>query len=286
MKLTRLFHEHYLPHARRVLKPKTVEEYKRLFTKTIEPKFGDTEAGRIMLAAVEKWHAGVPGKVQANRAVALLSGIFTYALEREMVAKNPCHRFKSRNAEKAKEFFYTPEQSEAILTVSLTFPDIRGRYIALELLTGCRPNELRDVAASWRTPGAIRTPDHKGRRNHIVSGRTIYLSPPAEAILDSLSAIHAREGNPAARCYFPQDMDLRRAWERIVKAAGVPKARQYDLRHTFASAALASGKVTLDVVGLLLGQRKRETTLRYAHLAPDIGVNAATAAAERMRPGK
>ena len=61
----------------------------------------------------------------------------------------------------------------------------------------------------------------------------------------------------------------------------MPRARRYDLRHTFASAALAGG-IGLDVVGLMLGHRKRETTLRYAHLAPDIGVNAAAAAAARM----
>jgi integrase len=234
----------------------------------------------ITLSAIEEWHARLPGDVQANRAFALLSAMFTFALERKIVRVNPCSGFDQMNPETAKEFFYSPEQSKAILAAALAFPDIRGRYIALELLTGVRPNELRDVARSWHTPGAIRTPDHKGRRGHIVRGRTIYLSPPAEAILDNLDALHARPGG--AYCYFPEEMDLRRAWERIVKIARVPHARQYDLRHTFASAALATKEVTLDLIGIMLGHRKRETTLRYAHLAPDIGVNAAAAAAARM----
>lgn len=282
MNLSTLFTSRYLPHVRRTLKPRTVAEYVRLFAKVVEPQFGERELSRITLAAIEKWHAQIPGKVQANRAVALLSGMFTYALERDMIARNPCHNFDGWNKEKKHEFFYTPEQTEAILTIALAFRDIRGSYLALELLTGCRPNELRDVAPAWRTAGAIRTPDHKGRRDHVVSGRIIFLSAPAEAILANLAPIHSRPDDPKAGCYFPAYMDLRRAWESIVQRAGVPYARPYDLRHTFASAALASGKVTIDMVGLLLGHRKRETTLRYLHLATDIGVSAASAAAFRM----
>lgn len=282
MKLSVLFTSHYLPHARRVLKPRTVAEYKRLADKVIMPKLGDREAGSITLEEIEDWHAGVPGAVQANRALAVLSAVLGYAVERKKLIANPCQGFKHRNPEKKREFFYTPEQTKAILATALSWPDIRGPYIALELLTGARPNELRDVAPYWRTKGALRTPDHKGRRDHILAGRTIFLSPDAEAVLDSLDPIYPREGDPQAQCYFPAHMDLRRAWSSIIRKAGVPKARQYDLRHTFASAALAA-EVGLDVIGLMLGHRKRETTLRYAHLSPDIGVNAAAAAAARMK---
>ncbi len=281
MKLSALFTTRYLPHAKRTLKARTVAEYKRLADKLILPKFGERDIAAITLDDLEAWHEEIPGAVQANRALATLSAALTYAVERRLLTENPCHRFAHWNKERAREFFYSPEQTKAILSTALSWPDIRGCYIAFELLTGCRPNEVRDIAPNWRTKGAVRTPDHKGRRNHIVTGRTIFLSPPAEAILDRLDPIYPRPGNPGASCYFPAYMDLRRAWSAIVAKAGVPKARLYDLRHTFASAALAAG-TGLDVVGLMLGHRKRETTLRYAHLAPDIGVNAAAAAATRM----
>jgi len=99
------------------------------------------------------------------------------------------------------------------------------------------------------------------------------LPPAACAILDDLTVVNGR--------YFPAGMDLRRAWVRILRAAGVPVARMYDLRHTFASSALAAG-VGLDIVGRLLGHRKAQTTLRYAHLAPDTGLAGALAATQRM----
>ena len=44
--------------------------------------------------------------------------------------------------------------------------------------------------------------------------------------------------------------------------------RVHDLRHSFASRALALGK-TLPVIGKLLGHSDIETTARYAHLARD-----------------
>jgi integrase len=267
MNLVHLFSTRYLPHARRTLKPRTVAEYERLAERVILPALGALALEAITLERVEEWHVGTPGKVQANRALAVLSAALTYAADRGLLAANPC-RGAARNRERGREFFYLPEQTRAILGAAAAWPDIRGRYVALTLLTGCRPDELLECTPAWRTAGAVRLPDAK------TGARTLFLSPAAEAILDALAP-------GAGGRYFPAGMDLRRAWAGIAKAASVPPARRYDLRHTFASAALASG-TGLDVVGLMLGHRKRETTLRYAHLAPDIGVNAAAAAAARM----
>jgi integrase len=266
--LAQLFSSRYLPHARRTLKARTVAEYERLAARVILPALGALELGALTLDQVEEWHVDTPGQVQANRALAVLSAALSYAVERSLLAVNPC-RGAARNREQGREFFYLPGQTRAILQAAATWPDIRGRYIALTLLTGCRPDELLECTPAWRTAGAVRLPDAK------TGSRTLFLSPTAEAILDALAPL------PGSGRYFPAGMDLRRAWEGIVKTAGVPRARRYDLRHTFASAALAAG-TGLDVVGLMLGHRKRETTLRYAHLAPDIGVNAAAAAAARM----
>ena len=133
-----LFTTRYLSHARRALKARTVAEYKRLADKLIIPKFGNRDIASITLEQVEDWHADIPGPVQANRALATLSAVLAYAVERKLLAENPCRHFSSRNKERTKEFFYTPEQSKAILTTALSWPDIRGQYLALELLTGCR----------------------------------------------------------------------------------------------------------------------------------------------------
>ena len=306
MILAALFEERYLPHVTRTLKAKTVAEYERLARAEIMPRYGARLIESLTLGDAEALHAVVAGKVQANRAVSLLSGMLTYAVGRRLLLVNPC-RGVARNRETGCESFYTPVQTKAILRAASAWDDIRAKYIAVELLTGCRPNELLESGPGWRHGAVLRTPDGK------TGARTIFLPPAACAILDGLEPLWtARRGEPAdpqkvkgrdgkaaregaavepvtsrngdrplSAYYFPAGMDLRRAWVRICRDAKVPRKRLYDLRHTFASAALAAGE-SLAVIGLTLGHRKAQTTMKYTHLAPEIGLRAAAAAAERM----
>ena len=67
----------------------------------------------------------------------------------------------------------------------------------------------------------------------------------------------------------PYLKDLQKPWwRRRRKPAGTTDVRIHDLRHGFASRALALGE-TLPVIGKLLGHTQVQTTARYAHLARD-----------------
>jgi site-specific recombinase XerD len=57
-------------------------------------------------------------------------------------------------------------------------------------------------------------------------------------------------------------------WQTVRSRAGLDDVRLHDLRHSFASRALALGE-TLPVIGKLLGHSDIETTARYAHLSQD-----------------
>lgn len=62
--------------------------------------------------------------------------------------------------------------------------------------------------------------------------------------------------------------ELLRAFARLVTAAGVPRIRFHDLRHTYASLALRSG-VPLPAVSLRLGHSSPTITSEiYAHVVP------------------
>jgi integrase len=271
MTLNELFELRYLPNVKKGLKPKTVAEYERLYRTCIQPVLSDRALTTITMDDAEKVHLFTAGEVQANRALALLSAVMGYAVERRLLDHNPCRGIR-RNKEKGREFFYTPAQTKKLLAAAEASTRIEHKYIALELLTGCRPGELLPACPAWRHGSVLKTTDGK------TGARTIFLPDAACAILDGLPLIEWPDGSSR---YFPPWMSLRRAWEQLYKAAGVPKARLYDLRHTFASAALAAGD-SLPVIGQLLGHRKAQTTLRYAHLDPDVGVDAAQRAAKRM----
>ena len=57
-------------------------------------------------------------------------------------------------------------------------------------------------------------------------------------------------------------------WLLVRAEAGVDGVRIHDLRHSWASRALALGE-SLSMIGKLLGHTRIETTARYAHLECD-----------------
>jgi integrase len=59
-----------------------------------------------------------------------------------------------------------------------------------------------------------------------------------------------------------------KVWRKVRVAAGFPKLRLHDLRHSYASAGLARGG-NLSIIGAILGHTDVKTTSRYAHLAAD-----------------
>ena len=135
-------------------------------------------------------------------------------------------------------------------------------------MTGAREGEA--LSATWNqfdlTDG-IWTKPHtatKQRREHVVP-----LSAPARQLLDRLQA--QRNGSPwvfPGRDGGKPREDLKYAWARICKAAGIANLRIHDLRHSYASFLVSAG-FSLPVIGALLGHATPATTARYAHLFDD-----------------
>ena len=64
-------------------------------------------------------------------------------------------------------------------------------------------------------------------------------------------------------------------WSRVRARAGLDDVRIHDLRHSYASRALALGE-SLPVIAKLLGHAQIQTTARYTHLTRDSVKDAAT----------
>ena len=121
-------------------------------------------------------------------------------------------------------------------------------------------------------PGrAFRLPDSK------TGAKVVHLGQPVIQVLEQIVRIEDNPWvivgtKPGARL-----TDLQPFWQRVRARAGLKDARIHDLRHTFASTAVASGQ-GLPMIGKLLGQ----TTARYAHLATDPIKTAADQAATNI----
>ncbi len=140
--------------------------------------------------------------------------------------------------------------------------------IRLLLLTGCRLSEIQFLRWEYLKEDCIELPDAK------TGGRVVPLGPEARAILKSLPRENDNPWVIAGKLPGSHLTDLQRPWRRIRERAGLEDVRIHDLRHSFASRALALGE-SLTMIGKLLGHTQVQTTARYAHLARDSVQNAA-----------
>ena len=142
--------------------------------------------------------------------------------------------------------------------------------VRLLILTGCRLNEI--MTLQWEhvdiAGKALRLPDSK------TGAKVVHLGQPAIELLEKIERVEENPWviagtMPGAPAHRPQPF-----WQRVRARAGLKDVRIHDLRHTFASTAVAAGQ-GLPMIGKLLGHTQVQTTARYAHLAADPVKNAA-----------
>ena len=183
---------------------------------------------------------------------------------------NPCRPVK-RHKENKRERFLSPEETERLGEVLAEAESEMSSAVAafrLLLLTGCRLSEIHFLRWEYVKDDCIELPDAK------TGGRVVPLGPEARAVL---AALPREDGNPwviAGRLPGSHITDLQKPWGRIRARAGLEDVRIHDLRHSYASRALALGE-SLTMIGKLLGHTQVQTTARYAHLARDSIQNAA-----------
>ena len=262
--LGRRFLEEYVPvHC----KPSTREEYSRSVRLFVDPVIGELRVPEVQRKDIAALHHGLRDKpYQANRTLGVLSKMFSLAevWGWRPDGSNPCRHVK-RYKEHKRERFLSPEETERLGQVLRDVEEEMPSAVAafrLLLLTGCRMSEIRDLRWDYVKDDCIELPDAK------TGGRVVPLGPEARAVL---SAIPRDEDNPwviAGRLPGSHLTDLQRPWRRIRKQAALEGVRIHDLRHSFASRALALGE-SLTMIGKLLGHTQVQTTARYAHLARD-----------------
>lgn len=208
------------------------------------------------------------GKGAAARTVGLLGGIFNFAVEMGFVDASPVRGVK-RYRDNRRDRFLSPVEFARLGDV-LTEREKDGgdpRHIAiirLLALTGARKNEI--ACLRWSEldldRGLLRLRDSK------TGPKVIPLGVAAIELLAGLQRNGGKYLFPDRRRPDQPIANLDWAWVGIRRKAGLDDVRIHDLRHSFASAGLASGE-GLPLIGKLLGHAHIATTSRYAHLADD-----------------
>jgi integrase len=254
--------EKWMEHVRLKRKPKTARDYAHILQNHLLPAFGHRTVAELRSDDVEALHVKLKATPRmANYVVATLGVMLRHAIQAGVRSNTPT-RDVVRYREKGRERFLSPREfaaaveaiDKAVADKAISLRAAAG--LKLLMLTGARRSEIR--AAQWSTVDwerrIIRLLDSKTN-----TPRTIHLNDSAIDVLRALprDEIFVVGGGEAF---------LNAAWSVVRARCGLGDVRLHDLRHSFASLALASG-VPLAHVGRLLGHKRASTSERYAHLS-------------------
>jgi integrase len=255
-----------------------VKTYKRswdtdesLIRNHILPNFGklylDQFTKQHMIGFISKHlETHKPGSV--NRVIILLRYIFNCAIRWEIpgITKNPTAGIALLEENNKKERFLTATEANALIGALKDSDNQMLQYIIpMLILTGARKNEVLTAKWEdfnleqrvWRIPLA-----KSGKARHV---------PMSDGVLSLLDCVPMHEGCPYV---FANPKTLKpfvsffSAWNTVRKSVGLSDVRVHDLRHSFASFLVNSGR-SLYEVQRILGHTQIKTTQRYAHLSQD-----------------
>jgi integrase len=265
------------------VKESTAKEYRRNLRRFILPALGRLRVTDVSRADIAKFHHSLRHiPYQANRNLEIVSKMFSLA---EMWGlrpdgSNPRKHLAKYTEHKRERFLSAAELKrlgETLNEMEAEGIELPGAITAVRLLllTGCRLNEIMKLR--WEhfdvEAGVLRLPDSK------TGAKAVHLG---QAAIDVLAATSRLPFNPHVITGTLPDQplsDLQPFWRRVRARAGIKDVRIHDMRHTFASVAVASGQ-GLPMIGKLLGHSQVQTTARYAHLAGDPVRQAANDVAE------
>lgn len=274
--VSEFIHSRYLPY---------VESYKRswkcdkgLLQNHIEPILGKRYLDQItkddiigLMAKHRETHA--PGS--CNRLLILLRYMLSLPGKWNLpyTNANPTKGIPLMKEETVKERFLSSEEAQKLFAQLHSSENSMLQYIVpMLILTGARKREVLDARwedfdyerRSWR----IHT-TKLGKPRHV---------PISDGLLSLLETV------PKFQCawVFPNPKTLKpfvsiyHSWHRARTEAGLQEVRMHDLRHSYASFLVNSGR-SLFEVQRLLGHTQVKTTQRYAHLSHDTLLDASNA---------
>ncbi len=254
------------------LKPRTLEEYRRHTRLYLIPAFGKRPIDAITKADVNTAHSSWKDNPRAaNHALAILSKMMNWAEDHGLRPddSNPCSRiqkFKENQRERLlseielQRLGRAIDQAEAESLLSL----YQITAIRLLILHGARLNEI--LTLKWDYVDLERKllllPDSKTGK------KAITLNEPALHVLQHAPRLAGNSYVIVGSNEGEHLVNLQKPWRRLRKLAELDDVRLHDLRHAFASWAVAGG-ASLPIIGRQLGHSQASTTQRYAHLADD-----------------
>lgn len=264
----------------RKAKSRSVDEYASCFELYMLKTFAAVPLTSIGKLDVIRWreaaHLAHLSNKTKNMTFGVLSSAFTFFVEQDFVAANPCRGVKQLPV-KTKTFPWL-QSGEAITRLLAECSPACRNVVAVLVGTGMRLDEALhlqwdDVDLEHRIITV-----HRGRKGTTKSGRMRYV-PIFDSVLPLLKEMRLARGSnkllwPGGKRGKPHEAlsqpSIRAPFKRAIDHAGLPSdMRLHDLRHTFASLFLIDGGDIFKLSRILGHSSVTITERTYAHLKPD-----------------
>jgi integrase len=281
--------EQYMPY---------IKSYKRSWTTDVSllknhllPRFGKRYLDEITRQDIVKMHgdrkASGAAAGSANRLLIMMRYIYNLTLRWEVpgIKSNPCKGIPLLEENNKLERYLSVEEAQKLYEAVCKSENTMLKYIVpMLILTGARKREVLDAKwtdfdlsrRAWRIPI---TKSGKARHVPLSDGALTLLATMPRKSECEWAFANPETGKPYVSIFY--------AWNTARKSVGLSDVRMHDLRHSFASLLINSGR-TLYEVQHILGHTQVKTTQRYAHLSQDTLLAAAnsatTALGAAMRP--
>ena len=259
------------------VKPSTAKDYVRLLDKRILPAFGEHKVEEVTRSEIRDWHASMrKTPCSANRALAVLSRMFTYAIEREWRTDNPVIGIKK----------YPEQKREAWIDEH----DLPAFKQALAQRSGPYTETIRFLAVSgWRVSEALNM-----RWSDVDLKRQIVFLPDTKtgaqkrSISTDAATIIDRQPERTGHVFFLRGQHfplcrkkLRDELIAVCEAADITPITLHGLRHTAATWSAIAGANTMELREAF-GWKTSQMAERYVERAETLSRRGAERAANAI----
>lgn len=218
---------------------RTWAEDERILRRYVSPVLGTQKANRITRRQIMNLLDDIVARgapIQANRTLAVIRKMFSFAVDRDILDVSPCQRVKPPSPETSKDRNLDLHEFRRFWLSLETAPMSREVKLALRLLAltlqrpgeivGLRRSELDLIACSWTIPAAR----SKNKRAHLVplSSRALEIIEEAMELSEGGDFLFASSGSEAH--LLPAA--LSRAVVRSLDHLQIAKFTPHDLRRT------------------------------------------------------
>jgi len=250
------------------LRPNTLRNYRSYIENQIRPALGDKQLARITPKDVQRFYEKLSDCLASStvrRIHTTLHGTLKAAQQAHLIASNPTEQITAPRFSYGAKQILTDEQLDVFMKV-IAEDEIWCDFFYTELTTGLRRGEI--CGLKWEdfdeTAGTLKVcrTVYREAGGGLTAGDTKTSAGTRKIVLPSSTAalLSKRKASALTEWIFPnplkpeQPVNPGSAYRRLkilLKRAGLPNIRFHDLRHTFATHALASGVDVKTLSGIL-----------------------------------